>query len=91
MGLPGIILQGTVTLAFAIREIINREADRDATRLRSLFCRFTGMVLPGTMIRVILERRIEAPAGRELYYTVFNQEGKKAISGGYVFLNRAGG
>jgi acyl dehydratase len=46
-GLPGIILQGTATLAIALREIIEKEADGNSGRISSLFCRFTGMVLPG--------------------------------------------
>ena len=48
VGLPNIILQGTATLAFAARELVNREANADPSLLSSIACRFVGMVLPGT-------------------------------------------
>lgn len=51
-GLPDIILQGTATLAMTARELVNREGDADPGRLLELSCRFTGMVIPGSTIRV---------------------------------------
>jgi len=86
VGLPGIIIQGTATLAFAVREIINREAGMNPQRLQSLSCRFTGMVLPGTDITVQLEGKDEKEDSTGLFFSVFNQEGKRAISGGYALL-----
>jgi acyl dehydratase len=88
VGLPGIILQGTATLAFAVRELINREAGGNPLALKSLFCRFTGMVLPGTAIRVQLAGKSEKDNGTDLHFIVLNQEGQKAISGGYAFLKK---
>ena len=44
VGLPGIILQGTATMALAARELVNKVAGGDAARLKQLSCRFTGMV-----------------------------------------------
>jgi acyl dehydratase len=88
MGLPGNILQGTATLAFAVREIINREAGGDPLALKSLFCRFTGMVFPGTVIRVQLAGKSVKRDGTNLHFIVLNQEGQKAISGGYAFLKK---
>jgi len=84
VGLPGIILQGTATLAHAAKEIVNRECGGDPNLLGEIFCRFTGMVLPGTDIRVILDSVRDAGEGRDLFFTVMNSEGKKAISGGYA-------
>ena len=52
VGLPGIILQGTAILAYAIREMVNNEADKDPSRISEIACRFTGMVRPGTDIKV---------------------------------------
>ena len=43
MGLPGIIHQGTATLAYAVRELVNREARGNPALLKALACRFTGM------------------------------------------------
>ncbi|MCU0596172.1 MAG: MaoC family dehydratase N-terminal domain-containing protein [Desulfobacterota bacterium] len=86
VGLRGIILQGTATLAYAVREIINREAGGDPLALKFVFCRFTGMVVPGTAIRVQLVGKSVKQDGTDLHFNVLNQEGQKAISNGYVFL-----
>jgi len=88
VGLPGNILQGTATLAFAVREIINREAGGNPLFLKSAFCRFTGMVFPGTVIRVQLVGKSKTPGGTNLHFIVLNQEKQKAISGGYAFLKK---
>lgn len=88
VGLPGSILQGTATLAFAVRELINREAGGNPLALKSLFCCFTGMVLPGTEIRVQLVGKSEKDDETDLHFIVLNQEGKKAISGGWAFLKK---
>ena len=86
VGLPGIILQGTATLAFAARELVNREAGGDPARLQSLACRFTGMVLPGSVIRIRMTGMQEADDGRLVRFIVLNGEGGKAISGGAALL-----
>ena len=88
VGLPGTILQGTATLAFAVRELINREAGGDPLSLKSVFCRFTGMVFPGTEIRVQLAGRSGKHDGTALHFTVLNQEGQKAVTGGCAFLKK---
>jgi acyl dehydratase len=80
VGLPGIILQGTCTLALAARELVNREAGGDPQRLKTLSCRFSGMVQPGTTIRVELKTRNR----EDLFFEVINQEGQKAVSRGYA-------
>lgn len=51
-GLPDIILQGTATLATAARELVDRDGEGDPGRLQELACRFTGMVIPGSTIRI---------------------------------------
>jgi acyl dehydratase len=84
--LPDIILQGTATLAFALRDIINREAHGDAGKLEALSCRFTGMVFPGTDIAVRLDGRHPRAGSTDLFFTVLNDEGKEALSRGYVSL-----
>jgi acyl dehydratase len=83
VGLPGIILQGTCTLALAARELVNREASGDPMRLKTLSCRFTGMVRPGTTISVELKSRNT----EDLFFEVINQEGEKAVSKGYARIN----
>ncbi len=84
VGLPGIILQGTATLAYAVTELVNRELDGDPGRVRSIACRFTGMILPGTDITVRLLGRDEKAGNRGLYFDVLNAGGERALSGGYL-------
>jgi acyl dehydratase len=85
-GLPGIILQGTATLAYAVRELVNREAGGDPRRLKILSCRFTGMVFPGTDIRIRLDGKTDRDDETDLHFTVLNRDGYKAISNGYALL-----
>jgi acyl dehydratase len=80
VGLPGIILQGTCTLALAARELVNREAGGDPGRLKTLSCRFSGMIRPGTTISLELKFRNK----EDLFFEVMNQEGEKAVSKGYA-------
>jgi len=86
VGLPGIIHQGTSTLALAVHKILNREAGGDPHRVATVFCGFSGMVLPGTAIRVRLTGKNKVSGGTDLFFTVLNAEGKRAITDGYIKL-----
>jgi acyl dehydratase len=86
VGLPGIILQGTATLALGAREILDREADRDPGKLGTFSGRFSGMVRPGTEIRVVLGEKSVRADGTDLFFAVYNAEGQPAISQGYAFI-----
>lgn len=86
VGLPDIILQGTATLAFAAREIINREAAGDPTALREIACRFTGMVIPGSSITVNGTGKTGNDGKDFLGFDVQNEQGQKAIRWGYAKL-----
>jgi len=86
VGLPGIIHQGTATLACAVHNILDREAGGDSRRLVSVYCRFTGMVLPGSAITVRLTGKKQAFRGTDLHFTVLNAEEKRAVSDGYIRL-----
>ena len=88
VGLPGILLQGTATLAFAIREIVNRACGGDPHRIRELACRFTGMVAPGTPIRVCSLGTEDAGEETRLFFEVLNAEGRKALRNGYVTFTK---
>ncbi len=84
VGLPGILFQGTGTLALAVREIVLREAGNNPGRLRRAQCRFTGMVFPGTDITVeLLDRE---PAGRDMacHFIVRDAGRKPILSNGCV-------
>ncbi|MDY0311264.1 MAG: MaoC/PaaZ C-terminal domain-containing protein [Desulfobacterales bacterium] len=82
VGLPGIIVQGTATLALAVKELVNREAGGDPRRIGALACRFTGMVRPGTTIRVVLRHRDRD----HLWFEVCDAEGKRVLSNGHAWL-----
>jgi len=89
VGLPGIIHQGTSTLAYAARELVNREAGSDPALLKTLACRFTGMVMPGSDIRIRMTGRQTTDSGTLVSFEVLNAEGKKAISDGSAMLVKA--
>ncbi len=89
VGLPGILLQGTATLACAVREIINRDAGGDPRHLKRLYCRFTGMVLPGSSITVEASGSSETDSSKEIFFNVFNAEGEKALSRGYAEIENS--
>jgi acyl dehydratase len=89
VGLPGIILQGTATLAYAVKEIVNRETSGYPMRLKILSCRFTGMVIPGTEIAIELLYKLEQENGTEFYFAVINSEGRRSISSGYALISHS--
>ncbi len=82
VGLPGPIYQGTATLAHALREIIQQEADNDPRRARALRCRFTGMVLLNTNITVQVLARIKRGDVQDVHFKVLNADGKAAVRNG---------
>ncbi len=82
--LPGIILQGTATLAFAVSAIIKRETKGNPNSIKEIYAKFTGMVFPGTTIQTILKKRQIVNNETSLFFEVLNHEGKRAISHGYI-------
>jgi acyl dehydratase len=86
VGLPGIIHQGTATLAVAVHNILSREAGGDPRRVATIYCRFSGMVLPGSAIRVHLTGKNRESGKTDLFFIVLNDENKQAISNGYIRL-----
>lgn len=86
VGLPDIILQGTATLAFAARELINNEAFGDPQRLKELACKFTGMVVPPGDIRVQLIQRQERDNASDLFFEVHGKDGP-VLSKGYARIS----
>ncbi|HMA66475.1 MAG TPA: MaoC/PaaZ C-terminal domain-containing protein [Desulfosalsimonadaceae bacterium] len=85
-GLPDVILQGTATLALAAREIVTREAGMEPARVRELACRFTGMVVPATSIRVQVVQRRSLASSKEVYFQVLNAREEPALSDGYASI-----
>lgn len=85
-GLPGVILHGSATQCIVVREITNREAGADPRRIQSIRCNFTGMVTPGTDITLRVLGRCENQGLTHIHFSVFNQEGHRAIHKGCVTL-----
>lgn len=84
VGLPGIILQGTATLAYAVREMVNHEADKNPARISEIAGRFSGMVKPGTDIKVCCTGKKVSQDHTDIFFEVRNSDQTKAIRGGYV-------
>lgn len=84
VGLPGIIFQGTGTLAMAVKEITLSEADSNPCRIGAVQCRFTGMVKPGSDIRIQLLKKEVVQDHTKCHFTVVNAAGKAVISDGCV-------
>jgi acyl dehydratase len=90
VGLPGIILQGTATLAHAVREVVDQEAGQDPEDILEIACRFTGMVLPGTDITVVCTGRKSRQTSKDVFFEVWNSEQHKAVRCGYVKIRKRG-
>jgi hypothetical protein len=84
VGLPGIILQGTATLALAVTELVNRELNCEPARVKSVSCRFTGMVLPGSNISVRMIEKKKNNTRTDLFFDVCDINGGRVISSGCV-------
>lgn len=69
-GLPDRILHGTATWALVGREIIGQVAAGLPSRLRRLSGRFTGILVPGTMIGVFLRHGSTADGATIVRYEV---------------------
>jgi acyl dehydratase len=89
VGLPDSIICGTCTLSWAIRDVVNAEGNADPTRLKRLGCRFTGMVFPGSDVTIRLLGKTEQEDSTTSFFEVRNQDGKRAISDGFVVLANA--
>jgi len=86
--LPDIILQGTATLAFAVKEIINTESEGDPNRVREIACNFSGMVYPDSNISIHVKNKKETGNSKEIFFEVYNHENQKAIRNGYILLKK---
>lgn len=84
--LPDIILQGSATIAYAVKEIINAEAKGDPGLVKRISCRFSAMVIPGSRITLQLNKKAKDETGTDLFFEVLNSENGKAIRHGYVRL-----
>lgn len=84
VGLPGIILHGTATLAYSVKELINKETNGDPSKVKVISGNFTDMVFPNTNIKVQLVKKNVKLDEKELFFVVKNHKNKNAISKGYM-------
>ncbi len=83
VGLPDILLQGTATLAYAAREIVNHEIAGNAHKLKELSCRFTGMMIPPGDIHIVMLSRKKENKNIHCFFEVNGNNGR-IISNGYA-------
>lgn len=84
VGLPDIILHGTATLAYAVREITNTEGGGNPCNVKGLYCQFTGMVFMDTEVELQVLGSRETDGLREVYFQVINADGRKAVRDGRI-------
>lgn len=78
VGLPGIIVHGLCTMAFAGRAVVEAACGGDPARLARLAVRFSRPVLPGQTVTTVVYR-----AGSGAYgFEVLNPEGQAVIKDG---------
>ncbi len=90
VGLPDILLQGTATLAYAARELLDHNGESEPSSLQALSCRFTGMVFPDTDIKVQLLAYTEHSSHSDLFFRVLGDQGQVVIKDGYARMKKAG-
>lgn len=77
-GLPGVILHGLCTMAFAARDLTQHYSVEDPSRLESLSVRFAAPVFPGeTLTLQVWEGEDESVS-----FQTVNSSGKPVLSGG---------
>lgn len=83
-GLPSIILHGTATLALAVSQVVESEADGDPSRVNRIAGRFGAMVPMPSELKMRIVARDESGA----FFDALTSEGKPAIRNGFVGLRR---
>jgi len=83
-GLPGVILHGSATKAYALTEVINHCFAGDARRVRRLCGQLRGMVLMDSTIRVECMGVQQTREEKQVFFRVLNEAGQAAIANGVV-------
>jgi acyl dehydratase len=86
VGLPGIIVHGMCTLAFAARAVREALGASDAT-FRQIGCRFTAPLLPGDTLTTYAARLEDAAGGAAaVRFTCVNGAGETVLGAGFAEL-----
>ena len=84
VGLPGIILHGSATKAYALSQIINRCFAGDARRITRLTGQLKGMVLMDSHIKVECLAMQQSEGETQVFFQVLNDQGQPAVANGIV-------
>lgn len=85
-GMPGVTLQGSALMAYALRELIKHEAENSPERVKSVSCELADTVVPATTITIRLIYREQNTFEKRLWFDVLNHNGQKALNDGYVAM-----
>jgi acyl dehydratase len=81
-GLPGIIVHGLCTMAFASKVMIDHLCERDPRRLKRLRARFSRPVFPGQTITTAIWPHSDRDGLKVYVYETENPDGKAVIKDG---------
>jgi len=87
-GLPDIILHGTATLALAISRTLRQDARGPAAPVRSIACRFGGMVRLPSRLTVRGQKPAPGPEGLAVPFEALAEDGRPAVRDGRLILDR---
>lgn len=82
VGLPGIILQGLCTMAFTSKAVMDNYLDRDPTRLKRLFVRFSAPVQPNDKLVTTCWMSEKGADKTTLCFETAKQDGSLVIKNG---------
>lgn len=87
VGLPGIIVHGMCTLAFAARAVCEAFGEPSSAVLRQLGCRFTHPLLPGDVLTTNAARLEPGASGtRAARFSCVNRAGEMVLGAGFAEL-----
>jgi acyl dehydratase len=85
-GLPDIILHGTATLALAISQTLRHDPRGAATPVRSIACRFGGMVRLPSRLTVLGAEPVASADGPLVRFEALAEDGRPAVRDGELVL-----
>lgn len=88
-GLPGIIVHGLCTMAFASKVIIQHLCENNPARFRRLAVSFSRPVFPGDSLTTLVWREKDADALRRFSYETYNGAGVPVLRDGLAEVSEA--
>lgn len=85
VGLPGVILQGTATIALGIREVIKEELKGRFHTIHIISAKLNSMVLQNHILEVQLVKKKKSEDFSEFYFQIYNHTTMEmAVTYGYI-------